>query len=285
MTEPLLPPPALRRKLAERLIALRKDAGLSQEETRKRTGLARSTIIDLEKAETSNIRISTLVNLLNAYGVTGPDQVELIQMAEQAKPDGTYLEFRDVVPNFAKNFIEREAYADAISTYQSLRIPGLFQTEDYVRELTQARHPERSPAEIERSVGLRAVRQRQVLEVNKTKVRAIIDEAALLRGVTREQIEHLIVVSHLPNVDLQIVPLALGAHAGQGEAFTVLFYGDAPNMDVVFLENLVDADYHERGSQVFGEYLAVFERLSKQASSVEESRALLDTLRGASRAN
>jgi transcriptional regulator with XRE-family HTH domain len=285
MTEPLLPPPALRKKLADRLIELRKAARLSQEETRKRTGLARSTIIDLEKAETSNIRISTLVSLLNAYGVTGPDQVELVRMAEQAKPDGPYLEYRDVVPNFAKSFIEREAYANQIWLFQSSRVPGLFQLPDYVHDITAARHPERTSAEIERSMELRAVRQRQVLEVNKTSIRAIVDETALLRGVTKGQIEHLIAVSALPNVELQIAPLDLGAHAGQGESFDILFYDDAPNMDVVFLENLVDADYHERGSQVFGEYVVVFERLAEQCLSAEKTRDVLVTLRGASGAN
>ncbi|MFJ8966031.1 helix-turn-helix domain-containing protein [Lentzea sp. NPDC102401] len=282
MTEPVLPPPALRKQLAERLIKLRKDAGLTQEETRKRTRLARSTVIDLENAATSNIRISTLVSLLNCYGVPGSEQVELIQMAEQAKPDGPYLEYRDVVPNFAKSFIEREAYAQRILLFQSSRVPGLFQLKNYVRRITQARHPERTDAEIERSVELRGVRQRQVLEVNKTHVRAVIDESALLRGVTPEQIEHLIAVSELPNVELQVVPLALGAHAAQGESFDILFHDNAPAMDVVFLENLVDADYHERGSQVFADYVAVFERLSEQAASVEDSRALLTTLRGAS---
>lgn len=285
MTEPVMPPPLLRKKLADRLIALRKEAGLTQDEARKKTGLARSTIIDIEKAETANIRASTVLSLLNAYGVTGEAQLELIKMAEQAKPDGPYLDYRDVVPTFAKGFIEREAYAKRIWLYQSSRVPGLCQDPEYVRNITRARHPERTEAEIERSVELRGVRQRQVLEVNKTSVRAIIDETALLRGVTRRQIEHLIAVSNLPNVELRIVPLTLDAHAAQGESFDILFYDDAPGMDVVFLENLVDGALWERGSQMFAEYVTVFERLAMQASSVEESRALLYNLRGASGAN
>lgn len=285
MTEPVLPPPLLRMKLAERLIQLRKEAGLTQDEARKKTGLARSTIIDIEKAETANVRISTLVSLLNAYGVPGEAQVELIRMAEQAKADGPYLEYRDVAPNFAKNFFEREAYATKIWLCQSGRIPGLFQLPYYVRNITRARHPERPEEEIERSVQLREVRQNQVLGRNKPHIRAIIDEAALLRGVTPEQFDHLIAVSDLPFVDLRIVPLSLDAHAAMGDSFDVLFYDDAPNMDVVYLENLVSADLHERGSQLFADYVAIFERLATQCLDAEKSRDVLVTLRGASGVN
>lgn len=285
MTEPVLPPPLLRMKLAERLIALRKAARLTQEQARTKTGLARSTIIDIEKAETTNIRISTLVSLLNAYGVTGDAQVELLRMAEQAKADGPYLAYRDVAPHFAKSFFEREAYANEIWLFQSGHVPGLFQLPYYVRSITRARHPERSDDEIERSVELRDVRQSQVLGTNKPRIRAIIDQAALLRGVTTEQIDHLIAVSELPFVDLRIVPLSLGAHAAMGASFDVLFYDGAPAMDVVFLENLVSADYHERGSQLFADYIAIFERLASQTLDPEKSRAVLVTLRGASGAN
>jgi transcriptional regulator with XRE-family HTH domain len=285
MTEPVLPPPLLRLQLAERLIDLRRNAGLTQEQARKKTGLARSTIIDIERAETANIRISTLVSLLNAYGVSGDEQVELIRMAEQAKPDSHYLEYRDVAPNFAKNFFEREAYATEIWLFQSGHIPGLFQLPYYVRAITRARHPERSDEEIERSVQLRDVRQSQVLGTNKPRIRAILDEAALLRGVTQEQLDHLIAVSELPFVDLRIVPLSLGVHAAMGASFDVLFYESAPNLDVLFLEDLVGADYHERDSQLFAEYVTIFERLAGQCLSAGKSRDVLVTLRGASGAN
>lgn len=285
MTEPVLPPPLLRMKLAERLIELRKNAGLTQEQARKKTGLARSTIIDIEKAETENVRISTLVSLLNAYGLSGEAQVELIRMAELAKPDGPYLDYRDVAPNFAKNFFEREAYATAIWLFQSGHVPGLFQLDYYVRDITRARHPERSDEEVERVVQLRNVRQRQVLGTNKPEIRAIIDESALLRGVTPEQLDHLIAVSQLPFIDLRIIPLALGAHAAMGASFDVLFYEDAPNVDVVFLEDLVSAEYHERGSQQFAEHLAIFERLAGQCLDAGKSRDVLVRLKGASGAN
>ncbi|MEU5878391.1 DUF5753 domain-containing protein [Spirillospora sp. NPDC047279] len=67
----------------------------------------------------------------------------------------------------------------------------------------------------------------------------VIDEAVLLRPLAdaetlRAQAEHLREVMTLPNVQLQVLPLAAGAHAALDGAFQILSFEDAP--DAVYVD-------------------------------------------------
>lgn len=52
--------------VGERLRALRKARGLTQEEAAERAGLARSTVVEVEKGE--NPTLQTVIRLLRGYG-------------------------------------------------------------------------------------------------------------------------------------------------------------------------------------------------------------------------
>lgn len=54
------------RSLGERLRALRKARGLTQEEAAERAGLARSTVHEVEKGD--NATLQTVIRLLRVYG-------------------------------------------------------------------------------------------------------------------------------------------------------------------------------------------------------------------------
>ena len=92
-------------------------------------------------------------------------------------------------------------------------------------------------------------RQQRLTGDDPLTVRAVIDEAALRRevggrDVMRAQLEHLVQTSKLPNVTVQVIPFAAGAHRGMRGAFTALGFPEQP-MNTVYLELYSEALYVE----------------------------------------
>jgi hypothetical protein len=113
-----------------------------------------------------------------------------------------------------------------------------------------------------------------------------VDEAALRRPVggrevMRGQLERLIEATKLPNVTLQILPFASGAHAAMGSAFSILRFADREIPDIVYLEHLTNAVYLDRRNEV-ERYLDAMELLcvdsEPPARTVELLERILDEL-------
>src|SRR5919197_765163 len=79
--------------------------------------------------------------------------------------------------------ISREEAATAIRAYEGHFIPGLLQTEDYMRALIGAAFSDGSKEEVERRVTLRLMRQTLLRQPQGPWLWAVVDEAALRRQV------------------------------------------------------------------------------------------------------
>lgn len=107
---------------------------------------------------------------------------------------------------------ELEARAAAIRTYSPVVMPGLLQTEAYMRhQFSSARLNGATPADIESLVETRLKRQRVLSSLRSYQ--ALIDESVLLRTVgnretARRQVEHLLALAQTPRLSIQVVPLA-----------------------------------------------------------------------------
>ncbi|MDQ3990671.1 MAG: DUF5753 domain-containing protein, partial [Actinomycetota bacterium] len=95
--------------------------------------------------------------------------------------------------------------------------------------------------------------------------------------VLRAQIAHLLEVSELPNVTLQVVPYNSGGHAAAGGPFTILRFAETDLPDIVYLEQLTSALYLDKRTDV-DHYLAVMERLCVQAAPPVTTRDMLREL-------
>jgi hypothetical protein len=126
------------------------------------------------------------------------------------------------------------------------------------------------PGEVERRVRLRMDRQRLLTRPDPPpRLWAVVDEAALRRqvggpDVMRAQLEHLVAMTKLPNVTLQVMPFRFGVHAAEGHAFVILRFAEPDLPDVVYLEQLTSALYLERPEDV-DHYAGVMDRLAVQA--------------------
>ncbi|MEU9023593.1 helix-turn-helix transcriptional regulator [Actinomadura sp. NPDC048394] len=211
-----------------------------------------------------------VADLLTLYGVDDPVRREaLLELAEQANRPGWWQRYADVVPGWFEPYLGLEQGAVLIRVFEVQNVPDLLQTPRYARALIAARYPDASAEEVDRRVELR-MRRRHVLDrPEPPKLWAVLDEAALRRvvggpEVMREQLRHLVEVSRLPNVTVQVLPFASGGHAVESGPVTLLRFAEPELPDVVYLEQLTGALYPDRPSDVI-RYRDALNRLGVQA--------------------
>jgi transcriptional regulator with XRE-family HTH domain len=191
--------------------------------------------------------------------------------------------FDDVLPIESQTYVKLEESAALIRTYVQ-SIPALLQSEGYARALIRLGNARAAEHEIDQRVEQRLQRQERLTGPDAPRLWAVVDEGALRRPVggpevMRGQFEHLIEMSKLPNVTIQIMPFWSGIAAAEGGAFTVLRFPvhDAP--DVVYVENLTGAMYLDKRDDV-DTHLQAMERLCVDSATPERTVDLLcDLLR------
>ena len=221
-----------------------------------------------------------IADLLTLYGVTDDDEREaLLTLAQEANKPGWWQPYGDLIPNWLQNYLDLEAAATVIRTYEVQYVPGLLQTEEYARAVILLGFGSARGVEIDRRVGLRMARKQLLTRADPPQLWAVMDEAVLRRpiggtNVMRAQIEALIEASSLPNVQLQVVPFRAGGHAAAGGAFSVLRFPDPDLPDVVYIEHLTGALYLDRREDV-DRYAEAVGRLFIEAEPLTRTKEIL----------
>ncbi|MDQ4102930.1 MAG: DUF5753 domain-containing protein [Actinomycetota bacterium] len=172
-----------------------------------------------------------------------------------------------------------EADAAEIRTYQNELVPGLLQTEDYARVVTQAADPTRDPREVERLVAARVERQQRLRSGDGPLIWAILNEAVIRRQVGDKetigrQLEHLAALNDDPDITIQVLPFSAGAHPAMGSSFVHLRLADPPDAEIIYLEEMSSADYLGSPAKIAG-YLTAFGALAQAALSAAKSSVLI----------
>ncbi len=90
----------------------------------------------------------------------------------------------------------------------------------------------------------------------------------------RSQLKRLLEVTDLPNITVQVLPFAAGAHTATGGAFHILEFPGFADPDVVFVENLGGNLYVEREADVY-RYTVAFDHLRAKALDPDDSRRFI----------
>lgn len=262
--------------MAAELRRLRKAAGITLEEAAHHLDVTHSTLSRVETGH-AGIRPPYVESLLRLYGVDEAERDALIKLAREARQRGWWQAYSDVLSADYSSYVGFETEATSIHTYEPQTIPGLLQTEPYARALTRAQEPDFSPDEVEPRVKLRMERQARLDGEDSVRFWAILGEAALRYEVggpevMREQLERLLDAAEPPNVTIQVLPFAIGAHPGMFGPFVVLSFADFP--DTVYMEHLTRSLYLEEEEEI-ERYRLVFEHLRAVAVSPEESRKMI----------
>ena len=257
--------PTVRRMLVgAELRRLRTAKGLSREQAAAAIRASEWKIHRLENGQVS-FKERDIVDLLRLYGVTDADEVAaFVVLAREANTPGWWQRYGDVLPQWFRTYVDLESAASLIRTYEGQLVPGLLQTDDYIRAVVHDASLEPSE-DVGRRVRLRMARQTVLTRERPPRLWAVVDEAALRRPVggrevMRGQLERLIAATKLPNVTLQILPFAGGAHPAMVGAFSILRFADRELPDVVYLEHLTSAVYLDKREEV-ERYLDVMELL------------------------
>ncbi|MFV2018934.1 helix-turn-helix domain-containing protein [Micromonospora sp. LOL_023] len=120
-------------------------------------------------------------------------------------------------------WVEHERRALLLRSFEPLVIPGLLQTEGYMRALLAT--STMNDGWIDDLVRTRLERQAATLgRENPVVISAIISEFALGRGpreVMKDQLGHLVDLGHRPSVKVRVLPDEAGLHLGLSGAFVI----------------------------------------------------------------
>ncbi|EGX54729.1 DNA-binding protein [Streptomyces zinciresistens K42] len=280
-------PAVRRRKLGAELRALRTGTGLTSGEAARLVGWHQSKVSRIETGA-SGVKPADVRLLLDAYGVRDAELRELLVVLagsdEGAGRHHWWHAYRGVLPATYRDFISLESQASAMRTLETSVVPGLLQTPAYARAVTRAAVGADADDRLDALVAVRLARQDVLRADPPLRLDAVLDEAVLHREiggpeVMTEQLERLIEAARLPQVSLQVLPFAAGAHIGITGPFVIFSFSSTSDLDVVVLDHLTSSLYLERKEDLQA-YTDAFNTLRIHALSPGGSLDYLAALRG-----
>jgi len=272
--------PTVRRMLlGAQLRRLRTEAGISREDAGEAVRASAWKIHRLENGQVG-YKERDVTDLLTRYGVADPVEIAtFISMAREANMPGWWNPYSDVLPQWFRAYVDLEAVAAQIRTYEGQLVPGLLQTAEYMRAVMRGALLDDTAEEVERRVVTRLTRQQLLTHDDGPRLWAVVDEAALRRPaggsqVMRGQLERLTDATRLANVTLQVLPLTAGVHPAMTGAFSILRFADQELPDVVYVEHLTNALYLDKRDDV-DQYLHVIDRISMRAAPPDKTADIL----------
>ncbi|MFF4121519.1 Scr1 family TA system antitoxin-like transcriptional regulator [Streptomyces sp. NPDC001714] len=175
-----------------------------------------------------------------------------------------------------------ERIAVSLCTYECRLVPGLLQSEGYARAVFDGTIPVVTDEGLENLLDVRMTRQRMLYERPTVPFSFIVEEHVFLRrfGGTermREMYDHVLERAALRNVTLQIVPLEAGLHA--------CLDGPVQLLETPEGRRFAYSEGQQNG-RLIGDVKEVsllqqrYDTLRSQALNPEDSRGLLERLRG-----
>jgi hypothetical protein len=180
-----------------------------------------------------------------------------------------------VLPPTYRDFISLESQASAMRTLETTVVPGLLQTPEYARAVTRASVEGGAEDQLDTLVEVRLARQDVLRAQPPLELCAVLDEAVLRREVggpevMARQLGRLVEAARLPQVRLQVLPFAAGAHIGVTGPFVIFSFSRTSDLDVVVLDHLTSSLYLERKEDLQA-YTEAFNALRAHALSPGDS--------------
>lgn len=252
---------------------------MTAEQVAERLLVSQSKISRLENGRRS-ISQRDVRDLCGVYEVEDQRMVDaLMEMAKDSRQQGWWHAFGDIPYSV---YIGLETDAESLRVYEPQIVTGLLQTRSYAEAIIRGAQPETPDAEIDKRVQVRLRRQERITAESPLRLWAVLDEACLRRvveskTVMREQLEHLIEMTQLPHITVQVLPFDVGAHSGLNGQYTLLEFEDAADSSVVYIEGVTSDLYLEKATDV-QKYSVMYEHLRAQALNVEQTRQLISDM-------
>jgi transcriptional regulator with XRE-family HTH domain len=279
-------------------VGSRRRLGAELRRLRAKTGLTLDDVAELMTCSTSKIsrletgkgvpKVPDVRELMRIYGVTSDtEQDMLLRLVKDGRQHGWWEQLTEglaperYVMDSPGRYTALENDATAVRSFDITVVHGLLQTREYATAVLTALLPQHLPAEIDRLVRLRLLRQQALHRSDPPPLElvAVLDEAVLCRPVggpetMHAQLQHLLDASELPTVSVLVLPFGadiLRAHSGH---FVLLEIPQEMGSDVVYIEGHAGEAYLDAESDV-DLYQDVLSDALRHALPPDESRAEL----------
>ncbi|MBA4855856.1 helix-turn-helix domain-containing protein [Nocardia farcinica] len=209
--------------------------------------------------------------------------MDLRAIAKQRNPFAAYTGFYD---DTLIRYFGLEAGAETVRSFEVSVVPGLLQTEDYIRALMRYAVADGRPTEVEQRVRARLLRQQAFTGPEPRLLRAVIGQSALMYEVGgpevhAAQLEHLVSLSERlgETLELRVVPFETGGAlaALNSATFHLLDFPSGRLPTLGWLETALTYGIEDDPRQV-ERLLYVWGQIQSVALDPEESMRLIKRL-------
>lgn len=277
-------PAVRRRRLGVELRRYREQAGFTIEQVAEHMGCSASKISRMETGQIGSSP-NDIREILTLFRVGEPAFCELIEVAKETRQRGWWQRHGTVLTS---DFVAFEQAASLIRSYEAQCVPGLLQTEDYARHLLAGVRDvlfdsgSEDPDHLENRLRVRMRRRSLLTQDDPLQLWCVIDETALLRpvggpDVMRGQIRHLVAMSEMDNVTIQVLPLRVGAHPGMDGSFAILRFPHESDPDAVYVTTATGGAFLEKPEHL-ARHVRVFDLLTSLALTPQDSMRFMLSL-------
>ena len=268
-----------RRTLSRVMREARRAVGVRAGDAAVQVGVTPGTLSKYEKSE-HPWPPAVVYALSDMYKLSPGDRDKLVDLARQREPGWWQT---SSIPEWFAPYIGVEAEAAELDHYHDGLIPGLCQTVDYARALIAAVADTDDTDRVDGHAAVRIRRQQRLTGDAPLRFSAVFNESALHRvvggvEVMREQLDHLLKMSELPNIDLRCLPFSAGAHAGTEGSFVLLRFPDViegvNSGDAVYIEYAIGGLFLEKEPET-AYYQGLYHKAQGAALGRQETRQLI----------
>ncbi|OXM60293.1 helix-turn-helix domain-containing protein [Amycolatopsis vastitatis] len=220
-------------------------------------------------------KVEQVALLMGVLVVEPGERARLLELARTAREPSWLEKMVPGVEPIVSTYAEYERDATAIFAWQPLLVPGLLQTDGYVRAMfTDLGLAE---VQIEKLVQVKRARRSVITRYDPLPYHVVVDEAALRRcigppAIMLEQLRSLSAMSNRRHIRLQVLPAGGKFHPGYWGPFMILEFAQLP--PIVFVEHYRASAYLYDEDQI-ADYRSAAKTLAGLALSEQESCALI----------
>jgi transcriptional regulator with XRE-family HTH domain len=264
------------RRVSSELRELRLRSGLGAEEVAGALGMSMSKLSRIENGQ-RGLQADDVSALLGLYRVPAQRREELLALVRSGSAPNWWQVQNGRLPAMWPDVIRFEKEALAIRNYETMFIPGLLQTSEYVGAIGRGTQPDIGVDELDALVSARLGRQALLSRTDAPELEVLIEQIALERPVGSadimyRQLRHLMNSAACDNIVIRILPTALGAHPGMEGPFVLLEF--ASQSTLVYLEHRGNSAFLETAEHVAATTLTL-EWLRDKALPPEDSVELI----------
>jgi transcriptional regulator with XRE-family HTH domain len=266
------------RELGIELRRARERIGYTGGQLARKLGWSNSRISRLEGG-TRGASAVDVATFLGFCQVAGPERDRLMALCREVYSNTWLRPHGGALPDELFTLILHETTASRIISYEPHVVPGLLQTEDYIRAVFRW-SPYVSEDAVEPLMQVRLNRQDLLRRQPQPDLIFFIPEQVLrsvvgTNRIMNDQLLHMALVSARLRCTIRVVPAAAGPHGVLGGPFRVMEYAD--HRPVTYLETPTSSLFLEEPQEI-GIYRTALHRLASIALDGEQSREFLARL-------